>query len=93
MAKYLDQLLADLKLAVEKLHRFGFERVHLVTDHGFVLVANGNTFGKLPIQQAALRGDRYAFLAEGAVKAVGTTDEVERSPELRDLYFGTGGAK
>lgn len=37
--------------------------------------------------------DRVVFLAEGAVKAVGTTDEVERSPELRDLYFGTGGAK
>jgi len=36
--------------------------------------------------------DRVVFLAEGAVKAVGTTDEVERSPELRDLYFGTGGA-
>ena len=37
--------------------------------------------------------DRVVFLAEGAVKAVGTTDEVERSPELRDLYFGTGGGK
>ncbi len=37
--------------------------------------------------------DRVVFLAEGVVKAVGTTDEVERSPELRDLYFGTGGAK
>lgn len=37
--------------------------------------------------------DRVVFLAEGAVKAVGTTDEVERSPELRDLYFGTGGVK
>jgi ABC-type branched-subunit amino acid transport system ATPase component len=37
--------------------------------------------------------DRVVFLAEGAVKAVGTTDEVERSPELRDLYFGTGGAQ
>ena len=36
--------------------------------------------------------DRVVFLAEGAVKAQGTTDEVERSPELRDLYFGTGGA-
>lgn len=36
--------------------------------------------------------DRVVFLAEGAVKAVGTTEEVERSPELRDLYFGTGGA-
>ena len=36
--------------------------------------------------------DRVVFLAEGAVKAVGTTEEVEHSPELRDLYFGTGGA-
>ena len=37
--------------------------------------------------------DRVVFLAEGSVKALGTTDEVERSAELRDLYFGTGGAK
>ena len=37
--------------------------------------------------------DRVVFLAEGSVRAVGTTDEVERSVELRDLYFGTGDAK
>ena len=36
--------------------------------------------------------DRVVFLAEGTEKAVGTTAEVERSPELRDLYFGTGTA-
>ena len=34
--------------------------------------------------------DRVVFLAEGTVKAVGSTAEVERSPELRDLYFGSG---
>ena len=37
--------------------------------------------------------NRVVFLAEGRVSAVGTTEEVERSAELRDLYFGTGGAR
>jgi branched-chain amino acid transport system ATP-binding protein len=41
-----------------------------------------------------LRGcsDRVIFLAEGRVVTEGTTEQVERSAELRDLYFGTAGA-
>ncbi len=33
--------------------------------------------------------DRVIFLAEGRIVAEGTSEQVERSAELRDLYFGT----
>jgi ABC-type branched-subunit amino acid transport system ATPase component len=36
--------------------------------------------------------DRVIFLAEGRVITEGTSEEVERSAELRDLYFGSAGA-
>jgi len=36
--------------------------------------------------------DRVIFLAEGRVVAEGTSEQVERSAELRDIYFGAAGA-
>ena len=67
LAKYLEQMVTDLRLAVEKLHRSGFDTVHLVSDHGFILLADGGDKVDFPAKQAAIRGERYAFLAEGAV--------------------------
>jgi hypothetical protein len=67
LSKYLDQMVGDLRLAVEKLHGFGYGTVHVVTDHGFVLLADDGDRVDVPKAQAAIRGDRYLFLGEGAV--------------------------
>lgn len=67
MAKYLEQQLSDLRLAIEKLHRCGFENVHVVADHGFILLSDGYEKSAAPGKQTVLKGDRYAFLADGAV--------------------------
>jgi hypothetical protein len=67
LSKFLDQLVGDLKIAVEKLHANGYETVHIATDHGFILMADDGDKIDAPKNQAAVGGDRYLFLADGAV--------------------------
>lgn len=67
LSKHLDQLLADLRIAIEKLHLAGFETVHVIADHGFILLADGSDKVESVTKHAVLKGDRYAFLADGAV--------------------------
>ena len=56
--------------AVERLHREGFSRVDVVTDHGFIFappdLIDGLGRPSLPPVQAVSKQARYAVLAEGA---------------------------
>ncbi len=69
LVRYLNDEVARLERLVRKLHSWGYPEVHLVTDHGFVLVSDEVDVREVPSPagQALLVKPRYAVLAAGAV--------------------------
>lgn len=57
-------LLHNLWASIAKLQRSGYETIHLVSDHGFLLVSGGDEFEDVPSNLCRQR--RHVILAEGA---------------------------
>lgn len=64
---HFDALLRKLRHAVEKLARWGYADIQLVTDHGFLLFRRLPEAPRIPIQEenCLLVGRRYAVLRPG----------------------------
>jgi len=65
VASHFDELLGHITATIEKLQRWGYTRVHVVTDHGFILLAD-NAQPPADAPPSDVGGDRYALPAEGA---------------------------
>ncbi|MBI3988624.1 MAG: hypothetical protein HY347_03300 [candidate division NC10 bacterium] len=64
---HFETVLEKLRRAVQKLSRWGYREVHVVTDHGFLLFQAAPTEPKVPFpaDAALLLDARYAFVREG----------------------------
>ena len=68
LIRHLQIEVERLARLVRKLHRWGFERVHVVTDHGFILLDEEQLPDEVPCEKdwCHVRKERYALVPAGA---------------------------
>jgi hypothetical protein len=66
LAKYLDGILEDIRDRVTQLLAMGWNRIHIVTDHGWLLLPGGLPKSELPAVQTETRWGRCAVIKSGA---------------------------
>lgn len=65
---YFEQALDSTRRAIRRLQSWGYSEVHIVTDHGFVLLDSGDAVQKMEVDRGAFAdsGNRWGILAKGA---------------------------
>jgi hypothetical protein len=69
LIRHLDTEVERLGLVIDKLHRWGYPEVHLVTDHGFVTTSSEvePTVVPIPVDRTIVAKSRYALVEEGTL--------------------------
>ena len=69
---HFDALLEDLERAILKLQLWGYQEIHVVTDHGFLILHAEADVPKMVMDgsQCAFLGDRYGFVKPGSTVGV-----------------------
>lgn len=62
VCEHFQNVLDRLKRTIEKLHQWGYTDVHVVTDHGFVLLKDASKLPTIQAPNAERVSARYAFL-------------------------------
>jgi hypothetical protein len=72
--RHFEALLTDIERAIRRLRAWGYAEVHVVTDHGFVLLHGSANVQTLQVDKAcfALLGARSGFLKPGEQVATAT---------------------
>jgi len=65
---HFEQALESTRRAVRRLQSWGYSEVHIVTDHGFVLLSSSDAVQKMDVDNGAFAdsGARWGILAKGA---------------------------
>lgn len=69
LIRHLDTEVERLVLVIGKLHRWGYQEVHLLTDHGFVTTSSEvePTVVPIPADRTIVAKSRYALVEEGTL--------------------------
>jgi hypothetical protein len=65
---YFDQALDSTRRAIRRLQSWGYSEIHVVTDHGFVLLNSSDAVQKMEVDKGTFAdsGNRWGILAKGA---------------------------
>jgi hypothetical protein len=90
----VEQFVSDLRRAILRLHEAGMEEVHVVTDHGFLMLpaemVDGLGRPELPPAQAIHKDIRWAVLKPGAPVTDLVALPLPLAPEAATLGFPRG---